>query len=125
MNLADAMRALYEKHGYFLNKTLSFTFPGVEGGEKMKALMEGLRTDGPAEIAGLAVEGAVDYATGVNGLPTANVIEFDLEGGNKLIVRPSGTEPKVKAYLFAKGETREAAEALLAELETAAKEIMA
>ena len=124
MNLADAMRALYEKHGYYLNKTLPFSYPGIEGGEKMKALMEGLRTNPPAEIAGLAVEKIVDYAPGVAGLPAANVIEFGLEGANKLIVRPSGTEPKVKAYLFAKGETREAADELLAKLEETATAIM-
>ena len=125
MNLADAMRALYERHGYYLNKTLSFSYPGVEGAEKMKALMEGLRTDSPASIAGLAVEKVVDYASGVDGLPAANVVEFDLENANKFIVRPSGTEPKVKAYLFAKGETREAADQLLASLENAANDIMA
>ena len=125
MNLADAMRALYERHGYYLNKTLSFSYPGVEGGMKMKALMEGLRANPPASIAGLAVEGTVDYAEGVSGLPAANVVEFDLEGSNKLIVRPSGTEPKVKAYLFAKGETRAAAEELLAGLEAAANDLMA
>ena len=117
MNLADAMRALYERHGYFLNKTLSFSFPGVEGGDRMKQLMSELREQPPAAFAGCAVEGVVDYATGVNGLPAANVVEFDLEGGNKVIFRPSGTEPKVKAYLFAKRDTREAAEQLLAELE--------
>jgi len=124
MSLADAMRDLYENLGFFLNKTLSFTFPGVEGGEKMASLMQGLRTNPPAAIAGLAVEGVVDYATGVDGLPAANVVEFDLEGGNKLIVRPSGTEPKVKAYLFAKRDTRADAEQLLADLEAAATEIM-
>ena len=125
MNLADAMRELYERHGYFLNKTLSFTFPGVEGGEKMKALMEGLRTAPPAEFAGCKVESVVDYATGVDGLPKANVIAFGLEGGNKVIIRPSGTEPKVKAYLFAKRPTRAEAEQLLADLEKAASDIMA
>ena len=124
MNLADAIRALYEKHGYYLNKTLSFEYPGVEGGERMKALMEGLRTDAPTEVAGLAVTGSIDYATGVDGLPPANVVAFELEGNNKLIVRPSGTEPKVKAYLFAKGATRADAEKLLAELEGAASSIM-
>jgi len=124
MNLADALRNLYEKHGYFLNKTLSFSFPGVEGGEKMKSLMTGLREQPPADIAGLAVEGVVDYAMGVNGLPKANVIEFDLEGGNKVIFRPSGTEPKVKAYLFATRETRKGAEELLGTLEAAATEIL-
>lgn len=124
MNLADAICALYEKHGYYLNNTLSFEYPGVEGGERMKALMEGLRTDAPAEVAGLAVQGTVDYAAGVNGLPPANVIAFELEGNNKLIVRPSGTEPKVKAYLFAKGATRADAEQLLAKLGDAATKLM-
>ena len=124
MNLADAMLELYEKHGYYLNKTLSFSYPGVEGGERMKALMEGLRTNPPTEVAGLAVLGSTDYAAGVDGLPPANVIAFSLEGDNKLIVRPSGTEPKVKAYLFAKGATRAAAEELLASLEAAATAIM-
>ena len=124
MNLADAMRALYEQHGYFLNKTLSFSFPGVEGGERMKSIMAGLREQPPATIAGIAVEGVVDYAEGINGLPSANVVEFDLEGGNKVIFRPSGTEPKVKAYLFAKRATREDAEGLLGELEAAANEIL-
>ena len=124
MNLADAMRALYERHGYFLNKTLSFTFPGVEGGERMAQLMKGLREQPPAEFAGCAVEGVVDYATGVDGLPAANVVEFDLQGGNKVIFRPSGTEPKVKAYLFAKRETREAAQELLGQLEAAATQCM-
>lgn len=123
-NLADALRELYEKHGYFLNKTLSFSYPGIEGGEKMKSLMEGLRANAPADVAGLAVEKVVDYASGVDGLPAANVVEFDLAGGNKLIVRPSGTEPKVKAYLFAQRPTRDQAEQLLADLESAATAIM-
>lgn len=125
MNLADALRELYERHGYFLNKTLSFSFPGVEGGQKMKSLMEDMHANPPAEIAGLAVKAVVDYASGVNGLPAANVIEFDLEGGNKVVVRPSGTEPKVKAYLFAKRPTRKAAEQLLGKLGEAAAALMA
>ena len=124
MNLADAMRGLYERYGFFLNKTLSFEYPGVEGGEKMRALMEGLRANPPAEIAGLRVEKVVDYAPGVNGLPRANVVEFDLEGANKVIFRPSGTEPKVKAYLFAQRPTRDAAEALLAQLGDAATALL-
>ncbi len=124
MNLADAMRELYEEHGYFLNKTLSFTYAGVEGGEKMKSLMDGLRTTPPQEIAGCAVESIIDYAPGVNGLPPANVVQFNLEGDNKVIMRPSGTEPKVKAYLFAKRPTRAEAEQLLVELEQAATAIM-
>ena len=124
MNLADAMRELYDRYGYYQNKTLSFSYPGVEGGERMKALMDGLRSNPPAEVAGLKVEQVVDYAPGVGKLPPANVIEFDLEGDNKLIVRPSGTEPKVKAYLFAQRPTGAEAAELLAQLESAATAIM-
>jgi len=83
-----------------------------------------LREQPPAEFAGCAVEGVVDYASGVNGLPAANVVEFDLEGGNKVIFRPSGTEPKVKAYLFSKRDTREAAQQLLADLESVVSAMM-
>ena len=124
MNLGDAIAALYERHGFYLNKTLSFEYPGVEGGEKMRSLMEGLRANPPADVAGLAVEGVVDYATGVDGLPPANVVEYDLADANKVIFRPSGTEPKVKAYLFAKGSTRDGAEQLLGELEKAATALL-
>ena len=120
MNLAEAMRALYEKHGYYLNKTMSFEYPGVEGAARMAELMSGLRTDSPREIAGLGVENVVDYASGIGDLPAANVVEFCLEGGNKVIVRPSGTEPKIKVYLFAKRPTRELAAELLAALAEAA-----
>lgn len=124
MNLAEAMRELYGRYGYFLNKTLSFEYPGVEGGEKMRSLMEGLRANPPAEFAGLAVERVVDYAPGVDGLPPANVVEYDLAGDNKVIFRPSGTEPKVKAYLFAQRPTRPEAAQLLDELGEAATATM-
>ena len=124
ITIAEAMNQLYERYGFFLNKTLSFSYPGVEGGERMKELMQGLRDNPPTAIAGLGVQSVVDYATGVNGLPAANVVEFDLEGGNKLIVRPSGTEPKVKAYLFAQMPTKDEASELLQALEQAATELM-
>ena len=124
INLAEAMRALYDKHGYYLNKTMSFEYPGAEGAARMAELMGGLRTDAPSAIAGLAVEGVVDYALGIGDLPVANVVEFDLEGGNKVIVRPSGTEPKIKVYLFAKRPTRQLAQELLASLEDAARAML-
>ena len=69
-----------------------------------------LRSQAPSEIAGLAVERVKDYQSGIDGLPSANVIEFELAGGHKAIVRPSGTEPKVKVYVFACGETAEDAD---------------
>ncbi len=124
MNLAQAMRALYEKHGWWLNRTVSVSFPGAAGAETMRGIMERLRSEAPAELAGRTVEAVVDYEEGVNGLPSANVVEFDVEGGNKLIVRPSGTEPKIKLYVFAKDADRVAADALLDALEAAGRELL-
>ena len=124
MNLAQAMRALYEKHGWWLNRTVSVSFPGAAGAETMRGIMAKLREQAPNELAGRAVEAVVDYEGGVNGLPSANVVEFDVEDGNKVIVRPSGTEPKIKLYVFAKDADRAAADALLDALEAAGRELL-
>lgn len=124
MNLAQAMCALYEKHGWWLNRTASVSFPGAAGAETMRGIMAKLREQAPSELAGRAVEVVVDYEGGVNGLPSANVVEFDVEGGNKVIVRPSGTEPKIKLYVFAKDADRAAADALLDALEAAGRELL-
>lgn len=124
MNLAQAMRALYEKHGWWLNRTASVSFPGAAGAETMRGIMAKLREQASSELAGRAVEAVVDYEGGVNGLPSANVVEFDVEGGNKVIVRPSGTEPKIKLYVFAKDADRAAADALLDALEAAGRELL-
>ncbi len=138
MDLYDAMEALYQKYGYYLNGTVNASFPGASGAEKMAALMKSLREEPLTEIAGYKVIGMTDFATGpemprVGGLqkeapqnlPAANVIEYRLEGDNKVIFRPSGTEPKVKAYLFAKGPTRAEAEDVRAKLQAAAEAIFA
>lgn len=123
-NLVQAMRALYEKHGFYHNKTVSLSYPGADGAAKMAGIMAGLRVEAPAEIAGAKVKAVVDYATCVNGLPKADVIEFDLEGGNKAIVRPSGTEPKIKLYIFAKGEDAAAADALIGAIEEDGRKLL-
>lgn len=116
MNLAQAMRALYEEHGYFRNKTLSFSFPGADGAASMADLMACLRNDPPTCLAGRIVAERVDYQPGEKGLPPANVVEFIVEGGHKVVFRPSGTEPKAKAYLFASGPSAAAADAVVSEL---------
>lgn len=123
-NLVEAMRDLYEKYGYYHNKTVSLSYPGADGAAKMAGIMKSLRDEAPAEIAGSKVEAVVDYATCVNGLPAADVIEFDLEGGNKAIVRPSGTEPKIKLYIFTKGEDAAAADALIAAIEEDGRKLL-
>ena len=124
-NLADAMHDLYEKYGYYHNKTISLSYPGAEGAVKMAGIMAGLRENPPVELAGSKIEAVVDYNTCVNGLPKANVIEFDLEGGNKGIVRPSGTEPKIKLYIFAKGADAAEADAALDAIEESGRKLLA
>ncbi len=123
-SLADALEDLYREHGYYRNKTVTAEFDGVAGAAAMDSLMAGLRAEPPAEIGGLAVQAVLDYKAGVSGLPSANVLEFDLEGGQKVIFRPSGTEPKVKAYVFAHAATEEETEQLRAKLVAASEGIL-
>ena len=101
MTLAQAMDALYEKYGFYRNDLASFTFEGAEGMQKMAAIMEDLRKHPPKALDGKDVTRAVDYQAGVNGLPKSNVLEFQTDCA-KVLVRPSGTEPKVKVYLSAR-----------------------
>ncbi len=108
-NLYQAMLDIYERYGYHHNRTLSFAFEGAAGAQKMANLMASFRANTPKSIGGFAVESVVDYQEGVGSLPSANVIEFILEGGSKAIVRPSGTEPKIKVYIFAIGQTADTA----------------
>ena len=119
MTLAQAMDALYEKHGFYRNDLASFTFEGAEGMRKMASIMEALRSNPPKALDGNAVTKVVDYQTGVDGLPKSNVLEFQTASA-KALVRPSGTEPKVKLYLSARAsnmdEAAQANQRILAEL---------
>lgn len=127
-NLIDVLDSLYKKYGYFICKQKSFTCEGASGMKQIMGIMENLRTDMPTEIAGAKVIKADDYEKSVsfdlvNGtetkitLPVSNVLCYYLEDGSSLIVRPSGTEPKIKIYISAVGETNEKAEIKLKELE--------
>ena len=108
-NLYRAMQDIYKTYGYHHNRTLSFTFEGSAGAQKMSDLMSAFRTTALSTVGDFVVESIVDYKEGVGTLPPANVIEFVLEGGSKAIVRPSGTEPKIKVYVFAVGRSAEEA----------------
>ena len=116
MTLLDAVDALYKKYGYFKEKTLNLVMPGLDGLQKMAALMKSLREDPPKEIGGEKVARIRDYADGsiyVSGLGKvdktpfwgSNVLYFELADGSNFIVRPSGTEPKIKVYLLIRGES--------------------
>jgi len=117
--LAERLTELYEKHGYFLNRLMEFTFEGEKGMHKMSEIMDAFRKNPISEIAGQKVVETLDYEM-PSDLPKANVIDVRLESGSSFIVRPSGTEPKLKIYLSAKGNSKKAAEA---EVESMEKEI--
>ena len=104
MTLADAMDALYAKHGCYHNDLASFTYEGADGMAKMKAIMDNLRTNAPADLAGDKVVKVVDYLAGAGDLPKSNVLEYQ-SGASKILVRPSGTEPKIKVYLSSRAAT--------------------
>ena len=122
--LLDAIEALYREFGYYRNALCSFAFEGESGMYTMQELMKKLRANAPEDIAGYKVESVVDYDTDGTGLPRANVLEYHLDGGHKLMVRPSGTEPKIKVYLSAVGGSEAAADAVNAALAKAAADMM-
>ena len=117
LTLAQAMDALYEKYGCFHNRLGSFTYEGADGMAKMQTIMDTLRAAPPKTLAGEPVTEVTDYRRGVRGLPGSNVLEFRSER-HKVLVRPSGTEPKIKVYLSSRAgtmaEAEKATESLLA-----------
>jgi len=123
-SIKERLEAIYAKYGRYLNKVDSFEFPGLSGMDKMAGIMADLRKAPPAEIGGYAVTKVVDYTkTEETGLPSANVLVYTLEGGATVIVRPSGTEPKIKAYYTTLGKDLAEAEAQKAVLAAALKPI--
>ncbi len=129
--LADVMEDIYAEFGFYSNTVKSYEFDGAAGMEKMKKIMDNLRAAPPAEIAGMKVLRIGDYKSGFflntadntktkTGLPESNVLSYKLAGGNGIIIRPSGTEPKIKAYITAIGKNKSDALALAEELTAAA-----
>lgn len=116
------LEEIYAKYGRYYNKIDSFEFPGLSGMDKMAGIMQGLRDNPPAEFAGLKVTKAVDYKkTEETGLPSANVLIYTLEDGATIVVRPSGTEPKIKAYFTTLGKDLAEAQAKKDKLSAACK----
>ena len=132
--LYDALQRLYRQYGYFKETGLSVVLPGKDGVEKMQAIMAGLRQTPPAELAGLRVTAVRDFLRGVRtegekeeplDFPKSNVLYFELEGGNWVCIRPSGTEPKIKLYIATRAQDQAAADERNAALSAAAKAMLA
>lgn len=127
MSLYDFMQSIYEKYGMYLNTLLNFGFEGAAGMQKMHDMMADLRAHAPEEIAGARVTAVSDYQTSVMenvetgeeteiDLPKSNVLRYDMESGDCVIVRPSGTEPKIKVYITSVCKTKEEASARAEEI---------
>lgn len=125
--LGDALQAMYDKYGYFYEKTISLSFPGLSGAEQMKQIMRTIRTEGIADMGGLKVEttadylaGALTYADGKESkltYPSSDALKYVLEDGSWIAFRPSGTEPKIKLYLGVQGESQAEVEAKATKIE--------
>ena len=125
-SIKQRLEEIYAQYGRYLNKVDSFEFPGLSGMDKMAGIMSGLRQNPPTEIGGYKVEKVTDYQnTAETGLPAANVLVYALDGGATVIVRPSGTEPKIKTYFTTLGKTLAEAEVQKEALAAALKPILA
>jgi len=125
-SIKQRLEEIYKEYGRYLNKVDSYEFPGLTGMDKMAGIMTELRTNPPAEFAGIKVAKVTDYKkTEETGLPAANVLIFALENGATVVVRPSGTEPKIKTYFTTLGKDLAEAEAQKEALAAAIKPLLA
>lgn len=133
--LIDVMNELYDEFGYYCNTVQSYTFEGASGMQKMADIMDGLRVNVPVQFAGYKVTKIDDYKTSISTavdtkeeskitLPKSNVLAYTLTDGNKVIVRPSGTEPKIKAYITAIGTSEDNAKEIANKLLKDADKLM-
>lgn len=125
-SIKQRLEEIYAQYGRFLNKVDSYEFPGLSGMDKMNGIMASLRDNAPADFAGIKVSKVADFnKPEETGLPKANVLIYTLENGCSVIIRPSGTEPKIKAYYTTKGKDLQEAEALKETLAGAVKPLFA
>ena len=133
VTLYDRVQQIFQQYGYYVEKVVSKTLPGKDGLTRMKEIMKELRDTPPTEICGMKVTAVRDYLKGVRvadgkseptGLPTSDVLYFELEGGCWVCVRPSGTEPKIKLYVNTNAKTQDDAEKLNEELREASEKLL-
>ncbi len=110
LSMIDVLNDLYQRYGYCLNTLHSYTFEGAEGFQKMQTIMQELRKTSLKEIAGRKVIEVRDYLEGINQLPKSDVLKYMLESNTSIVIRPSGTEPKLKVYLSVSADNHDAAE---------------
>ena len=109
--LVDVMEEIYKTYGYFLDKLDSYTLKGIDGVERIQAIMKEMREKGKDLLPGIAAVN--DYTVGIDDLPKADVLKFVFEDSSWIAIRPSGTEPKIKVYYSVKGENKDDAQKVL------------
>lgn len=125
-SIKEHLEEIYKQYGRYLNQVDSFEFPGLSGMDKMASIMDNLRSNPPKDFAGIKVTKVVDYAKPeTTGLPKANVLIYSLEDGSTVVVRPSGTEPKIKTYFTTLGKNLEEAKKAKEKLAEACKPLLA
>lgn len=116
-SLIDVLEDIYKEHGYYKEKQISIELEGLEGQEKIKKMMKTYRKDYPREIASVKLDKFIDFLKGFEDIPPSDVLKFYLEDGSWYAIRPSGTEPKIKIYLYTKGNTSADADSNLSNME--------
>lgn len=123
MSVYEGLLAIYEKYGFYNETVKSYEFTGFDAQDRMKSIMEGLRSAPPCAL-GPAVTGVTDYLKDDTGLPASDVLSYSLEGGSVAIIRPSGTEPKVKLYVMTKASSLEEGEVIKQKIIEAADDLL-
>ncbi len=109
--LVDVMEDIYAEYGYYLDKLDNFTLKGIDGLEKIGAIMKEMRENGKALLSDVIT--VYDYSKGIDDLPKSDVLKFIFEDGSWIAIRPSGTEPKIKIYYSIRGESKDEATKVL------------
>ncbi len=117
--LLDVLEELYEEHGYYLSNLISLILEGIEGSERIKRIMEAFRSSPIENIGNMKLERTIDYLKDDTGNPKSNVLKYYLDDGSWYAIRPSGTEPKLKIYIYSKAEDKGLAESKIKEIEKA------
>jgi phosphoglucomutase len=117
--LLDVLEELYAEYGYYLNKLISIVLEGIEGSERIKRIMESFRNNPIESIDNMKLEKTIDYLKDDTGNPKSNVLKYYLDDGSWYAVRPSGTEPKLKIYIYSKARDKGLSESKISQIEKA------
>ena len=124
MSMEQYLESLYKKFGYYAEDQVSLVLKGVEGSERIGRIMDVFRGKKPAKFGRFSVDNCTDYINGTENVPASNVLIFYMTDGNWFAMRPSGTEPKIKFYYYAKADNKKDAQAAVDDMKAAVGEMV-